>query len=279
MTKQVLLYEKAVPVSSERHRNWSIRMSDDYSFARNVGWVPLVVGEFAAAAHEYPIVFAKSGDSVTPVAVLGLAGDQNLYLDSENKWQARYVPAFVRRYPFIFSTSQDGNTLALCIDEEFVGCNQDGRGERLFDSDGAQTQYCKNVTKFLAGYQSEFVRTQAFGRKLVELDLLEQQTARFQANAGAPQSLTGFMGISHERLKNLPGDTLSELAVSGEMDYAWCHLFSMASLRSLAERTSSADISTSPEGVAASESTGIDEITSGAQSNEIDSSLSPATIN
>jgi hypothetical protein len=44
---------------------------------------------------------------VQPIAILGLKTDQNSYLDSEGRWKARYLPAFVRRYPFVFSQSNE----------------------------------------------------------------------------------------------------------------------------------------------------------------------------
>jgi hypothetical protein len=60
-------------------------------------------------------------------------------------WQAKYIPAFVRRYPFVFSSRGVGKTFTLCIDEAFPGFNQSGRGERLFGDDGKPTPYVQNV--------------------------------------------------------------------------------------------------------------------------------------
>ncbi|WP_269472662.1 SapC family protein [Vibrio taketomensis] len=61
----------------------------------------------------------------------------------------------------------------MCLDESYAGCNQEDRGERLFDGDGEQTQYLQKVVDFLQDYQSHYQRTQAFCRKLAELDLFE----------------------------------------------------------------------------------------------------------
>jgi hypothetical protein len=41
-------------------------------------------------------------------------------------WQAKYIPAFLRRYPFVFSSNDDGNNFVLRIDEGFPGFNQPG---------------------------------------------------------------------------------------------------------------------------------------------------------
>ena len=123
MTAQLLIYESAVPVSHVRHGNWSVESGTDYSFSSAVNSVPLMAVEFPNAAAEYAIVFAGTGDVVMPAVILGMRADENLYLSTQGGWLARYVPAFVRRYPFVFSSNDEGNSFTLCIDEKFGGCN------------------------------------------------------------------------------------------------------------------------------------------------------------
>jgi len=103
-----MIYEAAVPVSHTRHLNWSVEVGTDYAFCRNVNAVPLMAAEFASAACEYAIVLGGTGDVVMPVAVLGVRPDQNLYVTSQGGWQAKYIPAFVRRYPFVFASRGNG---------------------------------------------------------------------------------------------------------------------------------------------------------------------------
>ena len=131
---QMLFYENVAPVSKERHADLSIERVD-FDFAANVNSVPLTAIEMPLAAREYTIVFAGNEDAVAPVVVLGVEGSQNQYLDEEKAWKADF-PAFVRRYPFVFSQSQDGKQFMLCIDEDWSGCNREGRGQRLFTRGG-----------------------------------------------------------------------------------------------------------------------------------------------
>jgi putative ABC transport system permease protein len=42
-----------------------------------------------------------------PLALLGANDNENLFFDESNKWKADYIPAFVRRYPFVFSSQDD----------------------------------------------------------------------------------------------------------------------------------------------------------------------------
>jgi hypothetical protein len=123
MATQLLVYESAVPVSRQRHRDWSVKTGQDYSFASRINSVPLMAAEFASAAADCPIVFAGSGDEIVPAALLGFRDQENLYVDTEGKWTARYIPAFLRRYPFVFASRDAGKSFTLCIDESFSGCN------------------------------------------------------------------------------------------------------------------------------------------------------------
>lgn len=239
MATQLLIYERAVPVSSQRHGKWSVDVGGNYGFSRSVNSVPLMAVEFPAAALEYPIVFAGAGDGVMPAVILGVRGQENLFLTRESTWQAKYIPAFVRRYPFVFSTSEDNKTFTLCIDEAFAGFNQDGRGQRLFDEQSKATPYVDNVLKFLQEYQVQFHRTRAFCRKLKELNLLEPMQAQVTSGSGERSSLTGFQAVSRERLKALAGDKFAELAKTDELELIYLHLQSLRNFSGFGERLAS----------------------------------------
>ena len=250
MTKQLLIYEEAIPVNNERHRKWSVKSGKDYRFSHDLNAVPLTAVEFPLAAAEFPIVFAGNDDAVMPSAILGLLDKQNLFVAEDGDWQASYVPAFLRRYPFVFAATEEGQKFTLCIDEEFSGCNQDDIGERLFDAQGEQTQYLRSVLEFLKAYQAEFTRTQAFCKRLKELELLEPMQARVKHNDGQQYSLSGFMAINRERLNNLPGDELQRLARSGELEIAYIHLQSLHNVTRLGERIARAETLKSEDDVA-----------------------------
>ena len=247
MAIQLLVYENAVPVSRQRHKEWSVKTGSDYSFARKVNSVPLMVGEFASAAPEYPVVFAGTKDEVVPAVLLGFRDQENLYVDQQGGWKAKYIPAFLRRYPFVFASHADAQNFTLCIDESFSGCNTEGRGERLFDSTGEQTQYVKTVLGFLQAYQQQFQRTQALCRKLRDLDLLEPMQAQVSLPAGQRITLGGFFAVNRDRLKGLPAETLSELARADELELVYLHLGSMHNFAAMGNRAREA-IAPEPSG-------------------------------
>ena len=236
MSTQMLIYETAFPVSARRHAQWSVEPSGDYAFSAKVNSVPLMAVEFPPAAAEYAIVFAGKDDAVMPVVILGMRGNQNVYLDPKGGWQAKYIPAFIRRYPFIFSSDEAGKTLTLCIDEAYKGCNQGGRGQRLFDEAGQPTPYVDNVLKFLQSYQAQFQRTQQFCRKLKDMGLLEPMQASVTLPSGEKLALTGFMAVDRQKLKALSGEQLSELAKTDELELVYLHLESIRNFAGVRDR-------------------------------------------
>ena len=58
MATQLLFYSNAIPVSSQRHGDLSVKAGGDFGFARAVNSVPLTAVEFRRATPEYAVVFA-----------------------------------------------------------------------------------------------------------------------------------------------------------------------------------------------------------------------------
>ena len=234
--RQLLFYEKAVPLSPARHAGQWVEAGRSFAFSAGVNAVPLMAVEILRAANDYPVVFTGSGSEVMPAVVLGLRGDENLYLDGDGRWLARYVPAFIRRYPFVFAADGDGSKLTLCIDETHAGLNQDGRGEQLFARDGSPTPYVERVLGFLRDYQAQFARTQDFGRQLHAWGLLEPMQVQLSLPEGRPLSLSGFQVISRQRLRDLAPAQLQALMDTDALELLYLHLHSLRNFRMLKDR-------------------------------------------
>ena len=237
MPKQLLLYELITPISLARHAEWSVKPDIHYSFAAEANAVPLMLVEFTAAAHAFPIVFAAEGDEIAPIAVLGLDRDKSLFVGKDGKWGSSYIPAFIRRYPFVFSASQDNQTLTLCIDESFDGFDRKGQtGQRLFDDAGQRTAFLADMLEFTNAYQGEHQRTRQLCALLKEFDILEPTEAKIVLPGGAERSLTGFQCASRDKMKALPPDRLAALAASDMLELVYLHLYSMRNFEALIGR-------------------------------------------
>jgi len=228
-------YQRPVLLDRERHRRRRVRTASGFGFARKAHSVVLAGIEFNEACKEYAIVFTRSGNGrVVPVAMLGLRGGENLFVDDADGWDARYVPAFVRRYPFVLA-ELPGHSLAVCIDEAYPGWNV-AQGEPLFDADGNDTPFLKNALEFLAQYQREHQRTEAFCRRLDEAGLLRQMNARAQLADGRAFTVDGLLVVDEQKLFALPDATALAMFRAGELHLVSMHLASLSNLQRLVDR-------------------------------------------
>lgn len=237
MTKQLLIYDKVVPVNRQTHRDLAVSRTSSFAFAKDLNSVPIVDMEFAKVALEMPIVFARTETGLVSLALLGAEESSNAFVDESNTWGGTYVPAFLRRYPFVFAAQDGGNQLTLCVDESFEGLNQENRGERLFDSEGEETTYLSNVLRFIEEYQATFNRTQAFCDRLEELGLLEEARIDYRMSDGKTGGVTGFLRVSNEKLRALPDEKIVEMFRSGDLDLIQLHQISLHNAEGLVSKS------------------------------------------
>ena len=111
-----LFYKKPTPLDAKAHSKLGLKKNFGFGFTEGINAVPVNLIEMPQVCHFYPIAFSPDGNA-TPVAILGLRDNENLFLKSDNTWlENSYVPAYIRRYPFIFSEMPNGDQLTLCVD-------------------------------------------------------------------------------------------------------------------------------------------------------------------
>ena len=220
------MYETVAAINATAHGDVSVALISGLEFSRQLTSAPVLAAEFGAAASDMAIVFTGDDDVLVPVALLGIKENENLYLNDDAKWTGRYVPAFLRRYPFIFARGED-DTMTLCIDEEYEGLRVDGRGERLFDSDGNRTQYLDTMLNFVTQYQRQHLVTQEFCNRLSALDLLEPASLSSTDEAGEVRRLVGFKVINRQKFKTIEDSILSEMFRSDELELCYLHMHSL----------------------------------------------------
>jgi hypothetical protein len=223
------IYERAVPINKARHREYSVKIGRDYGFAKSMNAVPIVTGEFEVAALQYPIIFSKSGDKIQPLALVGLRDDENFFVSEDGSWTGDYIPALMRRYPFVFSHEEDSDKYVLCIDEAFGGVNVDGNGDSLFDADGEATEFLKRAIGFTTSYQKQMQDTRVLMSRLADLDVFSPAEVKFSVD-GHPAALRGMMMVDREKLSALTPDQLWELSKAGDLEKLYAHLISLRNI-------------------------------------------------
>ena len=234
-----LFYKKVVPLNKETHGKLYIEPVEGFAFAKDTNSIFIAAIEFGKVAREYPIVFGTDAQGgLFPLVLLGLKNNQNLYVDAKGKWDAEYIPAYARRYPFILATQPNGEDqqFAVCIDEAYPGFNTAKEGEPLFDSKGNHTATLKQAVDFLTDYQNNIQITNSFCKNISELGLLEPMQANIKMKSGEELSLGGFSCVNREKLNALKPGKLADLVKTGQMELVYMHLFSLTNMASLMNR-------------------------------------------
>lgn len=235
---EMMFYERVVALSDQVHAQLKVRPASSFSYAARTNSVPVLGGEMFECAREYPIVFARGQGGPLPAVLLGLRENENLFVDRAGKWDARYVPAFVRRYPFVPATGVQGELL-VCIDEASP-CFSTTEGEALF-AEGKPTPQLDHALKFLREFHQAATTTEQLGRRLDDLDLLRQADSLAQMKDGQQFRLNGLHVVDEARLRALDKDIIQELFANGSLAAIYAHLISLGNLAGLVDRLSRRD--------------------------------------
>ncbi len=235
-----LFYKKVVPLNKEVHGELYIENIEGYQHTKETNSIYIAAVEFLQISKEYPIVFAADANKkVFPVALLGLQKNKNLFVDDKGRWTANYIPAYVRRYPFILATQDEKEpTFTVCIDESFPGFNTAKEGQPLFDNSKKPVDILNQAIDFLKDYQNHVQLTTLFCENLSKLDVLEPMQANIEFVGGEKSSLGGFMGVNREKLKALKPAQLAELVKTDQMELIYAHLASLSNMNDLMKRLS-----------------------------------------
>lgn len=248
------MFKSLVPVNKERHADTKIKLVTDFEFARDFHLASVMVHEFVRAASVYPIVFIEDNeaDSFRPIVLLGLNEGENLFVDTEGKWSAAYVPAIIRRYPFALARTQQEGQFTVCIDEGSSLISTDD-GSPLFDDQGEPTKVVENVRRYLGELQAMEEFTKDFCRFFVGHNLFTPLNMRVR-DADTLKNITGCYVINEERLQKLSDTLFLEMRTKGFLPAVYSHLTSLGQVERLSmlrkERSESqADAGTATDAV------------------------------
>ena len=228
------MFKKLVPVNKDVHASLKVKPLDGFGFSSGFHIASIMVHEFARAASVYPIVFLedKEQDEFRPVVLLGLDAGTNLFVGEDGKWQASYVPAIIRRYPFALAKTDKDDQFTVCVDEEspYVGNEE---GQALFDDKGEPTEVVENVKRYLSELQQMEVFTKQFCHFLAEHNLFTPLNMRVREN-DQMKNITGCYVVNEERLNNLSDNLFLEIKSRRYMAPVYSHLTSLAQIERLA---------------------------------------------
>lgn len=227
-----LLYKSLRPLHLKEHAGLGLKTPASFSFAADVATVPLLMGEIAAASRDYPIIF--SNDAVPmPIAILGLRKGQNLFVGANGGWRsAAYLPAYVRRHPFLLVSQKDSERKILAIDENCPNLVQAGGTPLIVD--GAPSELAQQAMRFCETFAAEEAKTREFTLALVHHDLLEPRT--FTVALGTRKmTLKDLRVVAAKKFDELPDDLFLDWRRHNWLLPIYCHIQSAGNWQRLAQ--------------------------------------------
>ena len=237
MQQQRTFYNNILPLNTEEHKDLRLKIDNNFSIFSNTNALPIAGVEFIEASREHAIAFINyQEEGIIPVYILGLRDNENLLLDDENNWKYRYVPAFVRRYPYIMVEPDKDGKSVVCIDADYEGIN-DPKGELIFTQKDGETKPAPQLEaamEMLHDFNAQLARTREFTKRLEEFDLLKEIAPQINLADGREFSIGGIYTIDEEKLLKLEDEKALTLYRSGEMAWIYNHLASISNLLQLA---------------------------------------------
>jgi hypothetical protein len=222
-----LFYTAPAPLDAKRHAALGLKSNFGLGFTTKVNAVPVNMIEMPQLCHFYPVAFSPDANA-TPVALLGLRDNENLFVDAAGNWQAdTYIPAYIRRYPFIFSEVPGQDQLTLCVDMNPAVVDEKS-DQKFFGADGKATTLAQNALEFCKSYHAAAQQTLAFSKALAASNLLVDRQAEINAGNGQRISFSGFRIIDEQKLVDMPEKEFMEWRRRGWLPFLYAHLFSGA---------------------------------------------------
>jgi hypothetical protein len=238
--KSFLFYDRPVALNRKIHRDTLVKLPHgNYRFAAEALTAPLVTSEFFDVAVEYPILFAGNSDAeLAPLALLGLRAGENLFVGADGQWQAPYIPASIRAYPFLLVGASDKpETWSTWVDQtSLVEGEGESGGESMFNNEGEESAVLKSANALMLAIETERARTRQFISRLQEHGLLKETAIQVVPENREPVSLTGVRVIDEARFLALDKGIVAQWQLDGTIGWVYAHLISLRNVQKLVKK-------------------------------------------
>lgn len=240
LSGNVMFYKNPQPLLKDKHEKHGVVQTEKpFAFMADQHFLPITAPEFGSASTSYPVIFA--GEERTPLAVMGIRQNENLFVTDGQYAQDFYMPGFARRYPFVLAGDKANDRYVVCVDEAAECVTSKNPVQKFFD--GSDTSaFTKEAFTFLQNFERDRQATEIMVEKFKELDLFENKDMHFQGqNAdGSPaerQKIADYFAVTEERLRGLDANTLKEFTENGYLAAAHAHMISLGNWQRLVNMT------------------------------------------
>jgi len=231
-----MMYKKPTLLNKE-DSTLTISELTNYKHARNLHAIAISAEESGEAAKHYPVFFIKGAEGVSPIALLGIKENENMFVTKQGKWAAeKYIPSIIRTYPFVLSKVENSDQFSVAYDAEYEGLNK-ADGQAMFKEDKELTEYGENVVKFVENVYKGLEITKPAMNIMDGMELFKPVDATIEKD-GQKYVVNGLMQVDTEKLNTLGDEDVLKLAKSGALRVVYTHLDSLSNFNKLANKLS-----------------------------------------
>ncbi len=213
------------------HKELGLVSDMTYKHAKNHHMTYVLIHEFPQTCINFPIVFVKDSETgqFKSVALFGFDINENVFY-TEKQWNTTYIPANIRRAPFLMSPKEGSVTKwSVCIDSE-SSCLSKDKGERLFNADGSETEQLISVKKFLTDFIERDHLTQDFAKYLSDKNLFKANSIAMNNSDGKDTKINGLYTIDEDKMNELSNEDFLGLKNKGYLGPIYAHLTSLGQI-------------------------------------------------
>ena len=218
------LYSSVDLLHREKHKNLRIRSDIGWKFSKALSTVPLTVREFVAASRAAPVVFLQTEEGYTSVFLTGLTPGQNGLVQEDGSWVSNsYIPAYLRRYPFIVIDTDIGKRMGLDPNAKHFAKS---KGEPLFESN----KECEALVKMrdlCIAFDEAWAATQAFLKSLETENVLVPGQVTFKTDVDGERKFNGFHIVDFQKVEALEDSKVAEWQKKGWLEALYAHRASL----------------------------------------------------
>jgi hypothetical protein len=192
--------------------------------------IPINISEFKLACTDMPIIFSPIGKPM-PIALTSFLSGKNVFVQNGQWQEGTYVPAALRRYPFVLGDATAEGKRPFYIDSTAIS---DEHEHALFNASGGSEKILENAIQHCKDYDDHLKLTENVIDLLDSLNLFKETQLIITDKKGIETKTGIFKIIDNDKYKNLNNKDIITLQKNHALWIIHTHIVSMSRTRKIA---------------------------------------------
>lgn len=225
-----ITYRDLTLINSQSMAKSALKTNPWLDIAKTAQLIPINITECKPVCTDMPIIFSPIGRPM-PIAMTSFLSDTNSFIKN-GEWQAdTYVPAALRRYPFVLGNINSEGKQPLYIDSNAIS---DDHEHPLFNETGNSEKILENAIKHCKEYDDHLKITENIIDTIDSLDLFKETQLVITNKAGEEKKTGIFKIIDNDKYKNLSDEHIVTLQKNHGLWVIHTHIISMSKTQNIA---------------------------------------------